>query len=269
MTDFELFISGDIEGVSGFVDWKQEDEEPERVFRAMTEDINAAIRGVLSEREADILVNDSHRGKRNIILEELHPEATLIRGGPRPHGMISGAEDGANIGFQIGAHTRPGFGGVLEHVFSSATMSEVRLNGQPVGEVELNSMGMEYFGVPTALVTGDDRLKDELAEVLPETKYVVTKESHGMRSAACRHPEDVREEIEAKAAAAVAELENGYTFNLGVDGDIQATVRYHQADTAEKAALWPAVERIDSRTIGYQSVDNLEIYSFLRAASKV
>ncbi|WP_238477004.1 M55 family metallopeptidase [Natranaeroarchaeum sulfidigenes] len=269
MSDFEVFICGDIEGVSGFVDWAQEDEESERVRRAMTEDINAAIRGVLSERKAEIVVNDSHGGKRNIILEELHPKATLVRGGPRPHGMISGAEGSADIGFQIGAHTRPGYGGVLEHVFSSSTMSEVTLNGQPVGEVELNAMGMEYFDVPTGLVTGDDRLEDELTELLPRTKYVVTKECRGMRSAACRHPEAVREDIEAQAAATVAEIENGYPLNLGVDEDVRATIRYHQADTADKAALWPEVERIDSRTIGYQSTDNLEIYSFLRAASKV
>lgn len=269
MSDFEAFVCGDIEGVSGFVDWKQEDEEPQRVRRAMTEDINAAIRGVLSERDADIVVNDSHGGKRNIVLEELHPEATLIRGGPRPHGMISGAEGGADIGFQIGAHTRPGFGGVLEHVFSSSTMSEVQLNGQPVGEVELNAMAMEYFGVPTGLVTGDDCLKNELREVLPRSKYVVTKESRGMRAAACRHPEAVREDIEARAAAAVADLDGGYPLDLGIDGEIRATVRYHQADIAEKAALWPAVERLGSRTIGYSSTDALEVYSFLRAASKV
>lgn len=269
MTELQVLICGDIEGVSGFVDWQQEDEEPERVYQAMTEDINAAIRGVLSECDADIVVNDSHGGKRNIIIEELHSEATLIRGGPRPHGMISGAEDGMDIGFQIGAHTRPGFGGVLEHVFSSSTMSEVRLNEQPVGEVELNAMGMEYFDVPTGLVTGDDHLKEELSEILPHTKYVVTKEGRGMQSAACRHPEAVRKDIEARAATAVSELDDGYSLGLELDDEVQATVRYHQAETAEKAALWPEIERVDSRTVGYHSTDNLDIYSFLRAASKV
>ncbi|QCC49157.1 M55 family metallopeptidase [Halobellus limi] len=269
MTAPTVFICADIEGVSGFVDWAQEDEETERVRRAMTEDVNAAIEGVLSERDADVIVNDSHGGKRNIVIEELHPDAKLVRGGPRPYGMISGVDEDTDVGFQIGAHTRPGFGGVLEHTFSSSSMADVTLDGDPVGEVELNAMGMAAFGTPTALVTGDDRLREELASVLPETEYVVTKEARSMRAATCYHPERVREEIAAAAASAVSEPIGEYPLELDTDGAIAATVRYHQADTAEKAALWPGIERETSRTIRYESDDPLEVYSFLRAASKV
>jgi len=55
----------------------------------------------------------------------------------------------------------------------------------------------------------------------------------------------------------------------GVMSERGASVRYRQADTAEKAALWPGIERDDSRTVSYASDDALEVYSFLRAASKV
>lgn len=269
MSELTVFICADIEGVSGFVDWAQEEEEPERARRAMTGDVNAAIEGVLSEREASIVVNDSHGGKRNIVIEELHPEAKLVRGGPRPRGMISGVEENTDLGFQIGAHTRPGFGGVLEHTFSSSSMADVTLNGEPVGEVELNAMGMDYFGTPTALVTGDDRLREQLADVLPQTEYVVTKEARGMRAATCYHPETVRERIAEAAAAVVSDPVGDYPLAIDTDGTVEAAVRYHQADTAEKAALWPGIEREDSRTVSYSSDDGLEVYSFLRAASKV
>ncbi|MFD1685972.1 M55 family metallopeptidase [Halobellus litoreus] len=268
MTGLTVFICADIEGVSGFVDWAQEDEETERVRLAMTEDVNAAVEGVLSERDADVIVNDSHGGKRNVVIEELHPDAKLVRGGPRPRGMISGVED-ADVGFQIGAHTRPGYGGVLEHTFSSSSMADVTLNGDPVGEVELNAMGMAAFGTPTALVTGDDRLRDELEAVLPESEYVVTKEARSMRAATCYPPARVRERISDAAARAVSEPIGEYPLGIETDGTVSATVRYHQADTAEKAALWPGIERKTSRKIGYESDDPLEVYSFLRAASKV
>lgn len=269
MADFTVFVCTDIEGISGFVDWAQEDEEPERVRRAMTADVNAAIQGVLSERDADVLVNDSHGGKRNLLIEDLHPEAELLRGGPRRYGMIAGAETGPDVGFQIGAHTRPGFGGVLEHVFSSGTIASIHLNDQPVGEVELNAMGMASFGTPTALVTGDDRLREEIAGILPETGYVVTKEAHGMRAATCRPPDRVRDDIRNAAAAAVQSPVGDYPLGIDTDGTLDAAVTYHQADTAEKAALWPGVEREDSRTVSYRDTDPLEIYTFLRAASKV
>lgn len=269
MSELTVFICADIEGVSGFVDWAQEDEEPERARLAMTEDVNAAIEGVLAEREAEVVVNDSHGGKRNVVIEELHSEAKLVRGGPRPLGMISGVDEDADVGFQIGAHTRPGFGGVLEHTFSSSSMADVTLNGEPVGEVELNALGMDYFGTPTALVTGDDRLREELGDVLPDSEYVVTKEARGMKAATCHHPETVRERITEAAAAVVRDPVDGYPLELDTEGTIEAAVRYHQADTAEKAALWPGIERDDSRTVSYASDDALEVYSFLRAASKV
>lgn len=181
----------------------------------------------------------------------------------------AGAETDVDLAFQVGAHTRPGFGGVLEHVFNPATMAEVTLGGRPVGEVELNAMGMSHFGVPTGLVTGDDQLERQIAEALPRTKYVVTKESRSMRAAVCRPPERVRADIEAAAAEAVAEADDGYPFELDVEGETEATVQYNTAETAEKAALWPHVERVDSRTISYRSADRLELYRFVRAASKV
>lgn len=266
-----VFICTDIEGVSGFVDWAQEDEEPERVRRHMTEDVNAAIEGVLSTVDAEILVNDSHGGKRNLILEDLHPSATLLRGGPRPLGMVAGVDSGADLGFQIGAHTRPGFGGVLEHVFSSSKIAEIRLNGSPVGEVELNALMMAEYDVPTALVTGDDALRRELVDFLPSSSYVTTKTARGMKAAECRHPDAVREDIRIRARTVVEDYADGATYPIDFElqPPIRATVSYHQADLADTAALWPGVETEDSKTIAYSDEDFREIYSFLRATSKI
>ena len=52
--------------------------------------------------------------------------------------------------------------GVRAHTMSSATLSDVRLNGVSVPEAALNAAIGGHFRVPVALVTGDDAIVKEL-----------------------------------------------------------------------------------------------------------
>jgi D-amino peptidase len=60
----------------------------------MTEETNAAIEGALEAGATEILVNDSHDAMRNIILEDLNPEARLITGDRKPMSMMEGMGPG-------------------------------------------------------------------------------------------------------------------------------------------------------------------------------
>src|ERR1700761_3249507 len=83
----KVYISADMEGVSGVVD--AGDVQPggidyERGRGLMTEDVNAAIRGVRLAAGADVAVtvNDAHGPMRNILPQQLDPAARLVRGRP-------------------------------------------------------------------------------------------------------------------------------------------------------------------------------------------
>src|SRR5699024_11355858 len=56
----------------------------ERACRIMTGEANAIIEGALDHGASDILVNDSHSSMTNLLVDELHPEATIITGGNKP-----------------------------------------------------------------------------------------------------------------------------------------------------------------------------------------
>ena len=79
----QVYISADMEGISGLVD--AADVQPggsdyERGRVMMTEDVNAAVRGALAAGATRILVNDAHGPMRNILPDQLHPAAHLVRG---------------------------------------------------------------------------------------------------------------------------------------------------------------------------------------------
>ena len=65
----KLFISSDIEGTAGIVDWQQvraSGADYELGRRLLTDEVNAAIDGAVEAGATEILVNDSHSTMQNI-----------------------------------------------------------------------------------------------------------------------------------------------------------------------------------------------------------
>ena len=66
----KVFISVDMEGISGVVNWEyvSRDGKDYDMFRSiMTKETNAAIKGALAAGATDIQVRDSHGSARNIL----------------------------------------------------------------------------------------------------------------------------------------------------------------------------------------------------------
>lgn len=268
VTEVKLFISADIEGVSGYVDSRDDEEDRHAVRLAMTEDVNAAIAGAMAaDPDVAITVTDAHGSKRNLLPDRLDERATLVRGGPRELGMVAGIDERHDMAFFLGYHGKPGSGGVLEHVFSGS-LTHVALDGEPVGEYELNSYALGAFDVPVALVTGDDILEETVAEKQPNTAYVRTKRALGYRAAACRPPEAVRSELRESATAALNGTSSPSPF--GVKPPISVRVSFRSALYADHIGAWPGVERTaDSRTVEYTAENALEAYRFVRQAKGI
>ena len=138
-----MLISADMEGVSGIVhsvETNPERYDYERGRKLMMADVNAVIAGVLeAEPSADVLVADAHGPFRNLLPEDLDQRVRLIRGRPRPLGMLGGLGDDVDAVLFVGYHARAGTGpAVLAHTVSDAVLG-VRLNGREVGEIGLNT----------------------------------------------------------------------------------------------------------------------------------
>lgn len=269
MTAPSVFISADIEGVSG---WIGEDESTPDARAAMVGDVNAAIEGALEAApDASVTVADAHGDKRTIPPRDLHQRASLLRGDNRPYGMVDGADEDTDLAFFVGYHDRPGSGGFLEHTYTGA-VADVRLGDHSVGELELNAMVLADLGVPVALVTGDDHLADTVADRLPSAEYVTTKTARSGTAAICRPQTAVRADIREAAAAVTRDPPVADTPSVSVETEVPTTVtvEYRNPVYADIASLWPGVDpRDDSLTVAHETDDVRTAYQFVRAAATV
>lgn len=263
MSSLNAFISADIEGISG---WVQDDESRSAAKAAMVADVNAAIEGLLDAHpDASVTVADAHGDKRTIQPADLHECASLLRGGPRPYGMVDGASSDNDLAFFIGYHDRPGSGGFAEHTFSGS-IDDIRLNGHSVGEFELNAVLLADWGVPVTLVTGDDHLRQNVANRIPDAEYVTTKTARSATGAICEPLDRVRTDIHEAATSAVTDPPSKPTSPVPIDTPVTVAIDYRDVRSADIASLWPEVERAaDSRTVTHEATDIPTAYQFTRA----
>jgi D-amino peptidase len=103
----------------------------------MTEDVNAAVRGALAGGATQVTVNDAHGPMRNPLPDLLHPAAELIRGRPKPMGMLEGLGGDFDATVCVGYHARAGALGVLSHSFMGREIEDIWLDDRPAGEIGL------------------------------------------------------------------------------------------------------------------------------------
>ena len=266
----KVYISCDMEGISGVVAGKQTDngEEYKRAQKLMTGEVNAAIEGALAGEASEVLVNDSHGSMRNILIEELNPSAQLISGSPKPLSMMQGIDDSFDAAFFIGYHAQAGTAhSVLDHTYSGIVY-QVSLNGRPLGETGLNAALAGYFGVPVVLVTGDQLLVEEATALLGTVKGVAVKESCGRYAARCLVPEAVHDLIREAAQSALSKAKEGRKPFV-VEPPITLAVDFTSSAHLDMAELIPGSRRTSGRHIEFTHDDLLTVFKVWRAMLKL
>jgi D-amino peptidase len=173
-----VYISADIEGVSGVATWDQArtdgpDHPRARIW--MTEDVNAAVAGAVEAGASDVVVRDAHGRARNILWDGLHPAARLISGWDPRIDMLMGLDGSFGLVMLVGYHPGPSAPrGVLSHAFTGR-IREMRLNGTICNEAIFAAVQAGALGVHVGLVTGQIELLDEIRPVMPECMFVATK----------------------------------------------------------------------------------------------
>jgi D-amino peptidase len=262
-----VLISVDMEGIGGVVDG--EDVSPgqpeyERNRKLITAEANAAVRGVHEfDPDAEAWVTEAHAGFRNLLPESLDRRAVLLRGKPKPDGMMSGLADGVDAVVFIGYHGKAGTGGsVLAHTINGRVVADVRCDGRSLGEIGLNTALAAHHGVPVVLVAGDDSVAAEAGDVAPGVHTVVVKRALGARAAALLHPDEVCARIEQEVPRALAGRDA--VRPLRFDGPVRVEVEVLTPGMTERPLLIPGMERVAGRVVGYQAPDFLTAYRIIQ-----
>jgi D-amino peptidase len=253
-----VLVSVDMEGIAGVVDG--EDVSPghgeyDRNRGLMTAEANAAVRGVFAcEPGARVLVTEAHGNFRNLLPELLDRRAELLRGKPKPDGMLAGLAADVDAVLFIGYHGRAGTGrSVLAHTIHGGVIADVRCDGRSLGELGLNTALAAHRGVAAVLVAGDDSVAAEAADVAPGMHAVVVKRALGARAAALLHPDEACDRIEVEVPKALADRES--VRPLRFDGPVVLEVDVLRPEQTERAQLIPGIELAGGRTLRYAAPD--------------
>lgn len=268
-----VYLSVDMEGIAGVVHEDQTNPvdprcavEYGRFRRLMTAEANAAIEGALSAGATRVVVNDSHWEMRNLLAEELHPKAELVSGASKPRSMLEGVDEGFDAACFIGYHAQAGTANaILDHTYTDR-IYHVRLNGAPVGELGINAALAGRFGVPVALVSGDQALAAECADLLgPGTRAVVVKHAVARHAARSLAPSEACRLIREGVAAAVRTPPKPWAVASPATIEVDFCSSHH----ADMASLVPGSIRTGGRTVRVTHADYAEAYRAFRALSNL
>lgn len=277
----KVLISADMEGTCGVVSWVHvmppevvagsepaNQSEYDRARCRMTLEVNAAIEGALAVGAEDVIVNDSHDGMRNLLPDELHPACRFISGNDKPLGMMQGVDlGGIGAVFYTGYHAKAGTPGApLAHTWSGF-LNDVRLDGRSTGEFGINAVVAGHFGVPVALVTGDEKAVAQTRELLGERVVgVAVKEGLSTFAALHLHPAKAQALIRAGAEEAVHRAGDLRPFMLPPGCRVE--LDFEHQTRADQAAYVPTVDRAGERTVAFSPSDGLEFILTFRAIMK-
>jgi len=206
----KVFISVDMEGISGLVRWADVSSNGidfNRNRDLMTLDTNAAVAGAIAGGASEVVVEENHGVEDLCVLnmELIDARTRVIRGAGRPGATtMAGLDASVGVVLLIGHHAKAGsFPGIMAHTISYGGFKLVWLAGETIGEPQFFAMRAAELGVPVGMVSGDQIVAEQVHSLCPWAEAVIVKEALGNQAANCIAPATARELIHAGAQRAV------------------------------------------------------------------
>jgi D-amino peptidase len=260
----KVYISADMEGVCGVTHSAQcrpGHPDYERFRRLLTQEVNAAIEGAIDGGATDVLVNDSHFAMTNIVIEELHPRASLISGSNKLSAQMEGLDESFGAVFFVGYHEGDGQGdGVINHTLMSATIRRVLVNGIVVDEALINTAVAADFGVPVALLTGDDRVCEHISSTVENVQTAPVKRAIDRLSAENLPVHEARRIIRERAGMAIERVRDGAIKPAAPFTLVRFDIEFRLSSAAHLCTLFPEVERTGPCSIAFERPTMVEAY---------
>jgi D-amino peptidase len=263
----KIFLSSDMEGTAGVVEWEQcVGDSPAAVAgrRLLLDEVNAAIEGALDGGATEIVVNDSHYTMRNLPPDAIAGEASYISGSHKPLYMMQGLDSTFDAVLFVSYHGSVGAQAGLSHTYNPRAVVEARINGVVTGEAGINALVAAHYGVPVVLVTGDRCACEETAALIPGVRSAVVKEHVSRLAAHSLHPSRacklIRETAQKAVSCAATAAPPPFATPVTLDMSIRTT------DIAEAATWVRGVQRVGPRELRIEGDDLLSIYRSFASA---
>jgi len=258
----KVFVATDMEGVSGVVHREHTSWDGRRHDEArkwMTEHINAAVEGAVEAGASEVLVCDGHSNGRNVKLDLLHSDARLMWGRQnRRLGQMEGIDESFDAVLMVGLHARAGTPGVLNHTINSGVVTELRVNGDPVGEIDIGAGIAGEFDVPVAMVSGGATAVAQAKERMPHIETAVVMDPVGQYSANVLPPVRAHERVRTATVQALARLDEMEPTRF--EAPVRFEMEFKDTAMADAASMMPGAERLGPRICAYTAEDFLKSF---------
>jgi D-amino peptidase len=268
----KILIVNDIEGISGIDNVRQihyGSKEFEGGRIQVTEDVNAAIRGLRAGGATEIRVVDSHGSggpNKNIIPEKLERDIVLFQEGPVYKRLKEAADKSIDaavfVGFHAMADTKDGF---LRHTITLEP--RIRINSKPVGETAIDAYALAEYGIPVIMATGDQALVREASTFLPGIETAQVKTSLDCKTTHCIPLSEARRLILTTAKLALSKVDE--SIPVQITTPIEIDVSFPRKEQTDLCETIPRAKRKGEQTISYIAEDWDEAYSFVRTTIRL
>ena len=197
----KAYILFDLEGVTGIDSERyltRGSREYEQARDWATRDANAAIAGTFDGGATDVVLLDVHEGGGNVLPHRLDRRVRLEQ-------LHDSSLDGSYTALMlVGHHAKAGtLDAFLDHTRNGPTWLSLRINGEEVGEIFVAAAYAGHFGIPLAMITGDEAACREANAVSPGAVAVPVKSALGRSAARCVPPDEARARIGKGASMAI------------------------------------------------------------------
>lgn len=244
-----IYIMVDMEGISGITNPEQVSTMDGKYYsegrRYMTWDVNACVEGCKAAGVDKIIVRDAHSGGKNLIWEELSPNAEYIVGNTRDKRMPGIEEcDGVIL---LGYHAMAGTpGAVLEHTMSSKSWQNFWINGMLAGELAIDAGIAGDYNKPVIMVSGDDKVCEEAKRLIPDVVTAEVKKGINLTGARMLSKESAHKLIFEKTKEAVGKLVSIKPYK--VEAPIVMRLELVERGKVPSTLGRPHIKVIDGRT---------------------
>lgn len=261
-----LFITADIEGITGVSNWSQAaDMPPYEMRERMTKEVVAACKGAMSAGATDFVIKDAHGQGYNLIDHLLPRSAKVLSGwSNHPYNMVEGLDDTYDGIIFVGYHSR-GLSNTspLAHTLFPNVIRGIYLNDEPVSEFTLYAYVAYLLSVPIIAVTGDGGLVREVSQFDDKIATVAVQEGFGAGMISI-HPDLALERIEKTVKESLTELKKvGWNSSLKIPEVFNLKIVFNKHEDAYKYSFYPGAKQVDEFTISYTSDNYMDILSLL------
>lgn len=260
----KIFVSADIEGVTGTSHWDEADkgEADYAEFREqMTAEVNAACEGALEAGASEIWVKDAHASGRNLIATKLPREVRLVRGwSGHPFSMVQELDDSFDAALMVGYHASAGAAGnPLSHTMSGRAVW-IKVNGELASEFLLHAYAAGTQGVPVVFLSGDEEICRAAQEHVPHISTVAVKRGIGGATLNI-HPSLALERIQAAVAASLSGDISACL--ISTPGRYGVEIRYRDHAKAYESSFFPGAELVSPFILTFESDDYFDVLRLL------